>query len=267
MPRKYLRFFHWPGVWVCFLALAGLANGETDGATQEFDGVRYRTLRVDPKAREIRLFWKDAAGQPYQQFRRLETALEAKGERLAFAVNAGIYEPGWIPTGLHIEEGRTLVPLNQQGPPPRAEGAPTPNFYLQPNGVFYVLPDRRAGVLETAAFANSGLKPWLAVQSGPILLQGGKIHPAFQAGSKSRLIRNGVGVDRDGQVHFVATDRSEAGRTNFHTFARLFQSLGCPDALYLDGDISEFYRRSDGLEIPATTDFAAIFAVTESISR
>jgi hypothetical protein len=35
----------------------------------------------------------------------------------------------------------------------------------------------------------------------------------------------------------------------------------------LDGDISEFYRRSDGLEIPATTDFAAIFAVTESISR
>jgi len=267
MPRKYLRFFHWPGVGVCFLALAGLANGETKEPVHEFDGVRYHTLRVDPAAQEIRLFWKDEEGHPYRQFRRLDAALQTKGQRLFFATNAGIYEPGWIPTGLHIEEGRRLVPLNLQGPPPRPEGQPTPNFYLQPNGVFYVLPDLTAGVLETNAFAAAGLKPQLAVQSGPLLLQAGRIHPAFQANSKSRLLRNGVGVDRDGKVHFVSAERSEGGRTNLHTFARLFQSLGCDDALYLDGDISEFYRRADGAEIQATTDFAAIFAVTEPIPR
>jgi uncharacterized protein YigE (DUF2233 family) len=267
MLRKYPRFLSRTGVGVCSLVLAGLLVDETRGAIAEFEGVRYHVFRVDPAAQEIRLYWRDAVGNPFKQFRALDQSLRAQGERLLFAMNAGIYEPGWVPAGLHIEQGTELRPLNQQGPPPRPPGKSTPNFYLLPNGVFYLLPDGRAGVRETQAFAAAGLPPRLAVQSGPLLLADGKIHPVFDPTSKSRLIRNGVGVDRQGQVHFVATDRSELGRINFHTFARLFQSLGCDDALYLDGDISEFYLRSDAPaeEIPVTTDFGAIFAVTEPV--
>jgi uncharacterized protein YigE (DUF2233 family) len=98
-----------------------------------------------------------------------------------------------------------------------------------------------------------------------LLLAAGRIHPAFRAESTSRLIRNGVGIDRSGHLRFVATERSDAGRINLHGFARLFRGLGCADALYLDGDISEFYLRADQPEIQATTAFAAILAVTEPI--
>jgi uncharacterized protein YigE (DUF2233 family) len=267
MVRKSARFLVVPGAGWLVLLLAGHLAFETASVAGEFEGVVYHTLTVNPSQQKLRLFWRNEAGQPYKSFRALNEALRSKEEELVFATNAGIYQPGWIPEGLHIEEGQELVPLNLQGPPPRIPGKFTPNFYLMPNGVFYLLPDQRAGVMETSAYAAADLKPRLAVQSGPLLLASGQIHPVFDPASSSRLIRNGVGVDRQGRIHFVATDRSERGRVNFHTFARIFLALDCPNALYLDGDISEFYLKSKSSEIPFTTDFGAIFALSAPVAK
>jgi hypothetical protein len=77
-----------------------------------------------------------------------------------------------------------------------------------------------------------------AMQSGPILVTNGRIHPRFIPGYHSRHIRNGVGVDGDGRVVFAISNQP----VNFHDFATLFRdALDCPDALYLDGSISEMY--------------------------
>ncbi len=251
-------------LWVATFLVVGGMPGRTEAQIQEFEGIRHRVYRIDPAREKLEVFWKDSNGQPFTTFKKLQTHLATQGKQLRFATNAGIYEPGFIPTGLHIENGKTLVPLNRQPGPKLQPGQYTPNFYLKPNGVFFI-DDLGPAVIETEKFAVSGRNPNLAVQSGPLLLAEGQVHPIFGPTSTSRLLRNGVGVDREGNIVFVSTERSERGRVNLHTFARLFLSLDCPNALYLDGDISEFYRRTENPEVQATTSFGAIFAVTEPL--
>ncbi|HWW75743.1 MAG TPA: phosphodiester glycosidase family protein, partial [Pyrinomonadaceae bacterium] len=77
----------------------------------------------------------------------------------------------------------------------------------------------------------------LATQSGPLLVRHGAIHPAFDAASTSRLLRNGVGVSGD-TVLFVISERP----VNFYELAAYFRDeLHCTDALYLDGVVSSLY--------------------------
>lgn len=245
------------------LVICGVA-GRTMAETREFEGIRYQVYVVDPAKEELRLFWKNETDQPFTTFRKLEANLNQQGLQLRFAMNAGIYEPGFIPTGLHVENGQTLVPLNRKPVPPLSPGQYTPNFYLKPNGVF-IIDEAGPAVLETEEFAKSGRTPSLGVQSGPLLLRKGRIHHKFQAGSSSRLLRNGVGVNEKGQIIFLSTERSEQGRINLHTFSRLFLEWGCQNALYLDGDISEFYDRKVNPAVQTTTSFAAIFAIVEKM--
>jgi uncharacterized protein YigE (DUF2233 family) len=76
------------------------------------------------------------------------------------------------------------------------------------------------------------------MQSGPILVTNGNVHPRFIPGYHSKHIRNGVGVDREGRVVFAISNEP----VNFHDFGTLFKdALDCPNALYLDGSISEMY--------------------------
>ncbi len=237
--------------------------------TVEFRGARFFVYRFDPKREKLELFLPGQGPDRSPTFRQLEKDLNAKGRRLKVAMNAGIYEPGFRPSGLHIAEGRTLVPLNTGGPPPKASpNDPTPNFYLLPNGVFFIRPDGTAAVRSTGFYARSGETPRLATQSGPLALANGRIHPAFNESSTSRLLRNGVGVDSRGRVVLVASDRTPGrGQINLWGFAALFRDvLDCREALYLDGDISHLYLRGEAeVEVPASNFFAGILAITEPV--
>lgn len=145
------------------------------------------------------------------------------------AMNAGMYHPDMRPVGLHVEQGREIAPLDTG----EGEG----NFYLKPNGVFFIDAEGRAGVMETQAFAASGIRPWLATQSGPMLVIDGAVHPRFLPDGSSRFIRNGVGVTADGAV-VLAISRDPV---SLGLFARAFRDqFSCPDALFLDGGISAF---------------------------
>ena len=155
--------------------------------------------------------------------------MEEQGKSLRFATNAGIFSEDFTPGGLHVEDGEVLKNLNLK------DGYG--NFHMKPNGVF-VLGTEGAGVVESEAFTQKDLHPTLATQSGPMLVMDDKLHPAFNEGSSNKYIRNGVGVDKAGNIHFAISN----ARVNFFDFASLFRDhLNCPDALYLDGSISEFY--------------------------
>jgi uncharacterized protein YigE (DUF2233 family) len=159
----------------------------------------------------------------------LNSKLEDKGKKLLFATNAGIFSENISPGGLHVEDGRELHAINLRD----GEG----NFHMKPNGIFY-LEENRGHVMESVEYTTSSHKPQIATQSGPMLVVNGNIHPAFTEGSDNRNIRNGVGVDKKGYVHFAVSN----DRVNFHDFATLFlEALKCPNALYLDGSISDFY--------------------------
>lgn len=189
---------------------------------------RYTVMRVDTRSEDLRLFLRDEQGAPLHRLRRLDTWLKSQGKRLRFAMNAGMYEPDYAPVGLYVADGRQLAPLNL------AEGEG--NFYLKPNGVFLLGADGPQ-VVESSRYPALASGVRLATQSGPLLLQQGAIHPRFDPGSKSRQIRNGVGVD--GEIaYFVISDDP----VTFYEFAQYFRdTLKCSDALYLDGAISGLY--------------------------
>jgi uncharacterized protein YigE (DUF2233 family) len=185
----------------------------------------------------LELFLHDEAGKGLKSFPAIDTWLGTKGRKLVFAMNAGMFHPDWSPVGLFISEGREVKALNTDSAPG--------NFFLKPNGVFAIT-DAGAHVIETSEYPKLAGKVRLATQSGPLLVQRGKLHPAFNAGSQSRLYRNGVGVPNAGTAFFAISEDP----INFHEFARFFRDvLRCPDALFLDGDICSLYspelKRSD----------------------
>jgi uncharacterized protein YigE (DUF2233 family) len=173
--------------------------------------------------------------------------------RLLFAANAGIFEPGFTPTGLTVEARRELVPLNLKS------GAG--NFYLKPNGVF-LIDDAGAKIIDTANYPGTSPNVRLATQSGPLLVLAGVVNAQFNPDSTSRQIRSGVGIQSPRQIVFVLSRQP----FTFHEFATLFKDqLNCPDALYLDGGISQFDIPPLDPTAPPQ-DFAAMLAVTENDS-
>ena len=193
---------------------------------------RFVICSVDPVDADLRIFNRAPDGKPYRSFQALALNLWQTREILSFAVNGGMYEDDLGPVGLFTEFGITRKRENTR------DGYG--NFHLKPNGVF-AIGKGRAVVRETGAYIASGFPADYATQSGPMLVIDGKIHPRFQEDSDSRKIRNGVGVDDSGRVHFVLSERP----INFYGFARYFRDeLGCKNALFLDGQISSLYAPS-----------------------
>lgn len=197
---------------------------------------RFLSYRVDLRRQHLRLFWLDEQRRPLRSLGRLRHWLAGRGDTLEFAMNGGMFRPGNAPLGLYIENGRRITPLDT--------GAGAGNFYLKPNGVFYLTPDNQAGVCSTADFARLLQRRSVryATQSGPMLVLDGQLHPAFRAGSANRQIRNGVGVLPDGRVLLVLSREL----VNLYDFARYFQQQGCRNALYLDGFVSRAYLPAQG---------------------
>jgi uncharacterized protein YigE (DUF2233 family) len=183
---------------------------------------------VDPAKQDIQLYWKNDQGEILKSIQNLKTFVEGKNNKLIFATNAGMYKEDNSPVGLFIQNEKTLSPLNTKN----ANG----NFYLKPNGVFYITTENKANVCETDKFSNTG-NVTFATQSGPMLLIDGQIHPSFVKGSANLNIRNGVGILANNNIVF-AMSKTEI---NFYDFATYFQSLGCKNALYLDGFVSRTY--------------------------
>lgn len=207
----------------------------------------FDVIRVDLAQAEIRLFWKDDAGNRYGSLSQIQQWAKEHHFQLVAATNAGIFEPGFIPTGLYVEAGQELSPLNL------ADGYG--NFFLKPNGVFFI-DDRGASIYEASRFAEARPDVAYATQSGPLLLNKNRVHPAFTDGSRNCRLRSGIGVSPDGSVYLVISN----GSVNFYDFAVYFRDqLGVEEALYLDGGISKLLapdmgRMEDG-------EFAGILAV------
>lgn len=215
-------------------------------------GVRFRVVRAKPE--QVQVVWKNPQGVPFRTFDAVQAAFAAQGKSIQFLMNAGIYEPGGIPSGLHVEKGKELHAINLATAPG--------NFFLKPNGVLWLESGNggKARIAPSEEFA--ALKkptPEYAVQSGPLLLIHSKRHPAFSQNSQSKLHRNGVGVDANGRLVFAITERDQL--VNLWDFAGLFLQLGCQDALFLDGDISQISVNPD--KPISSNQFAAIFVISD----
>ncbi|MES0825783.1 phosphodiester glycosidase family protein [Ruegeria sp. SCP11] len=194
---------------------------------------RYTVCEVDAANEDLRLFLNDDNGDLLGHFSSVNEALEPDGQRLAFAMNAGMYHDDRSPVGYYVEQGEEVM---------RVIANPGPgNFGLLPNGVFCIR-EGRADVYETLDFVDQAPECRFATQSGPMLVIDGELHPRFLPDSTSLYVRNGVGTSADGtRAVFAISD----DYVTFHEFGSLFRDvLDTPNALFLDGNISRMYDRA-----------------------
>ena len=179
-------------------------------------------------------------GSNFQSLGEVHKYLISQKLQPLMITNAGMYTPSIEPEGLYIESpGKVLYQLDtikQQKQNPD-------NFYLMPNGVFYIDVFGKAHI-DTTEFLLKYIKAnrvndiKIATQSGPMLVINNRIHNAFVWGSSNRKIRSGVGIINEKTVVFVISKEE----STFYEFSMLFKDvLKCSNALYLDGAISKMY--------------------------
>ena len=198
-------------------ALLPFAARSEDGTCARIDheGSTYTVCAFDPARDDIRTFHADPSGAVFGSFATLRRHLWHDRHGLRFAMNGGMYHGDYSPVGLHVENGIETVSASTR--------AGWGNFHLLPNGVF-ALGGGKATVMETTAYLQSGFQAAYATQSGPMLVIDGALHPRFLPLSDSFKIRNGVGINAEGKVHFAISERP----VRFHDFALLFRDrLGC----------------------------------------
>lgn len=193
-----------------------------------FESIPLTHCVADPAQHRIAMANLGADKQPFGAMSAFAASVDPA--TIAFAVNGGMYGDDLKPIGYYVQNGDRLKELN------RADG--DGNFYLKPNGVFFGT-DAKWQVLGSNTFFNTiGDRPQFGTQSGPLLLDGGKLHPEIQDDGPSKAVRNAVGVDASGKAHFVISDAP----ISFGQLARYYRDvLKVHYALYLDGQVSSLW--------------------------
>ena len=210
---------------------------------------RFVSYIVNPKKQNLEFFWKNERGEHFKNAENLISWLKSKNKKLLFSTNGGMYKKDNSPQGLFIENKIVKSEIDTSN----GNG----NFYLKPNGVFYLTTEKNPIICKTEDFVNNGMIKY-ATQSGPMLVIDGEIHTAFKKNSTNLNIRNGVGILPNNQIIFAISKKE----INFYDFAEYFKKLGCKNALYLDGFVSRTYlpeknwKQIDG-------NFGVIIGVTE----
>ena len=189
----------------------------------------------DNEGGRLELFAAGPHQAPLRSF--AEVAARVDPSKVAFAMNAGMFDENGRPIGLAIGgPGGLAHKINLRDGPG--------NFHMKPNGVFEVNMGGRPAIVESGPMPVDVVQTIrLATQSGPLLVHHGKLHPKIEPDGESRLVRNGVGVTAKGRALFVISEDP----VSFGKLARFFRDgLHTPDALYFDGSVSSLWDPPDG---------------------
>lgn len=197
-----------------------------------------------------------------QTIQDLTTSLKKERIEPLMITNGGMYTPSFGPQGLLIENFKEFGKLDTAKPDNNL------NFYLQPNGVFYIDSSGLFQVTRTdeykAKFNTMTKRPRFATQSGPMLVIQGLVNKKFRVGSKNVHIRNGVGMVSPEKVIFIISD----SLVNLYDFALVFKGVfHCNNALYLDGAISSMYLNDKTLRIKNPARNGGPFGPLISVSK
>jgi len=223
------------------LKIENYASSINGARTLRFGEVKYQIYVANLNSEEIRLhlYVPGTKNRNFLGFKEVKDYLDNDKRPPLMITNAGMFTPSYQPQGLYLEkETATFFPIDTIGVNPGL------NFYLKPNGVFYIdefnIPHIDSTEILQRWNPEELKKLVLATQSGPMLVINGAIHKAFRPDSKNLKIRNGVGLirDNDKKVVFAIT----INEVNFYDFASFFHEIfGCDNALFLDGTVSQMF--------------------------
>ncbi|HEX8957562.1 MAG TPA: hypothetical protein VF798_14875, partial [Burkholderiaceae bacterium] len=115
--------------FAALLCLAGNARA-IEFSTLQHAGIGFTVIKVDPGKDKLRLFPAECDDRRHLGFANLNARLADRGQKLRFAMNAGMFETNLAPVGLLVADGIKVAPINLS--------SGFGNFYLKPNGVFLV---------------------------------------------------------------------------------------------------------------------------------
>ncbi len=206
--------------------------------------------KPDLEKSEIKMYWKSDDGNAYKDIKNFIS--KSSGKKLLFVTNGGIYTENYTPEGLYIENYKLISELNLKNE--------AGNFYMKPNGVFYI-EDGKPKISDSEEFQyNKNIS--YAVQSGPLLIKNGEINKEFSDNSKSFKIRSAVGLDDQNKVFFYMS-RKEMSFYEFSKYAK--DNLRCRQLLFLDGTISKMYFSEDRNIPTQKYPFVTIISIEERI--
>ena len=206
--------------------------------------------KPDLEKSDIKMYWKSEDGTAYKNIKNFISKSSEK--KILFVTNGGIYTENYTPEGLYIENYKLMSELNL-----RKEFG---NFYMKPNGVFYI--ENGKPIISDSEEFQYNKNISYAVQSGPLLIKNGEINKEFSSDSKSFKIRSAVGLDNENKVFFYMSKKE----ISFYEFSKYaLDNLDCKQLLFLDGTISKMYFNGDE-DIPKQKyPFVTIISIEERI--
>lgn len=206
-----------------------------------YNKVSYRILAAPTKYSTVRIH-----NNAKKNLQPLNSVWQSLKEKPVALLNAGMFDGDGSAHGLMIMNNKLINEIDL------ITNSSNGNFYLQPNGVFYIDSIGSVHVTRTSDYKKNIYPKQnkfvsFATQSGPMLLIGGKSNANFSINSTNRNIRNGVGVVDNASnkmALFIISDNP----CTFYDLAALFRLFKCSNALYLDGAISKMYTNINGVK-------------------
>ncbi len=215
-----------------------------------YNGSTFCAYILNPQVETVNFHYKNEKNENFSSIENLKTSIEKAKLDIQMITNGGMYSPANEPQGLYIENKKTYKTIDTLND---KDGT---NFYLFPNGVFYMDTLNNFGISSTENFIKKISDYSLiknATQSGPMLINNGEIHKSFSKASQNEKIRSGVGITSSNQLVFLIT----LDDCNFYDFAICFKEIfDCNNALFLDGAISKMFIKDiptnylNGLFVP-----------------
>ena len=215
-----------------------------------YNGSTFCAYILNPQVETVNFHYKNEKNENFSSIENLKTSIEKAKLDIQMITNGGMYSPANEPQGLYIENKKTYKTIDTLND---KDGT---NFYLFPNGVFYMDTLNNFGISSTENFIKKISDYSLiknATQSGPMLINNGEIHKSFSKASQNEKIRSGVGITSSNQLVFLIT----LDDCNFYDFVICFKEIfDCNNALFLDGAISKMFIKDiptnylNGLFVP-----------------
>ena len=147
-----------------------------------YNGSTFCAYILNPQVETVNFHYKNEKNENFSSIENLKTSIEKAKLDIQMITNGGMYSPANEPQGLYIENKKTYKTIDTLND---KDGT---NFYLFPNGVFYMDTLNNFGISSTENFIKKISDYSLiknATQSGPMLINNGEIHKSFSKASQN----------------------------------------------------------------------------------
>ena len=206
----------------CLLLMAAAMHAQVETFTNySFAGNSFNVfiIKVDTESVRKFEFVENKSRVSHNDF------LTGLNDTACFVINAGTTDSLCQPIGYLSQNNQEVLPVNLRDS--------TGNFYLKPNGL--LLFTRDDAIFCESSQLGQYKHVRMGIQSGPMLLINGTVHPKFNQNSPNKHLRAGAGCYKNNAGEKFIVFAISNNPVSFYTFASFFKErFNCTDALCLE---------------------------------